>query len=560
MMEKKTSWGRGLGVSLLLCGGLASSCVDTDSALVDFGRGLDSPNDTVYSLLGIMNKVQAVADRTVILGELRGDLTAVTEAAETDLKELASFEAGPDNRYNAPEDYYAIIQNCNYFVANADTSLSLRGEKVFIREYAAVKAFRAWAYLQLATYYGKVPFYTRPLMTEEEADPGKLPWYDVKQICDYFIADLAPFVETDYPLGNAADLSQRFIPVRVLLGDLCLWAGRYREAAEYYHAYLTHPDEPRHPEAVMEASWGGANPEFEISSASGPTNPLAYIYMADEEYNGLVSYLNDVFESTEDNRYYFQATSSIAMAELSAAQKYVKVYNDPTTNLPDTVYGPEDPDFYPQGTLKGDLRLWAKVKTSKSTGEDGFAEDNQNLAMMDDNLTRVPFYRLSTVYLRLAEAYNRAGLPESAFAVLKYGLSELTAERYVSGAERARAGSLLTWNRNNFITRGMQGTVNTKGIHSYGCGETWADNLYAIPALATREDSVLYVEDLICDEMALEQGFEGCRFGDLQRIALRRDDTDFLARRVAGRGGKQNFDEELYGRLSDRNNWYLPLE
>ena len=47
--------------------------------------------------------------------------------------------------------------------------LSLRGEKVFIREYAAVKAFRAWTYLQLAIYYGKVPFFTEPLMTERSA-------------------------------------------------------------------------------------------------------------------------------------------------------------------------------------------------------------------------------------------------------------------------------------------------------------------------------------------------------------------------------------------------------
>ena len=68
------------------------------------------------------------------------------------------------------------------------------------------------------------------------------------------------------------------------------------------------------------------------------------------------------------------------------------------------------------------------------------------------------------------------------------------------------------------------------------------------------------MEDLICDEMALEQSFLGQRFGDLQRIALRRGDTDFLARKIAGRDGKGGFNTELYGRLSDRENWYLPLE
>ena len=83
-----------------------------------------------------------------------------------------------------------------------------------------------------------------------------------------------------------------------------------------------------------------------------------------------------------------------------------------------------------------------------------------------------------------------------------------------------------------------------------------------MPELPSEEDSILYVEDLICNEMALEGSFNftGQRFADLQRIALRRDDNSFLARKVAGRNGEDNFDTELYNRLLDRNNWYLPLE
>ena len=60
--------------------------------------------------------------------------------------------------------------------------------------------------------------------------------------------------------------------------------------------------------------------------------------------------------------------------------------------------------------------------------------------------------------------------------------------------------------------------------------------------------------------MALEQAFDGTRFGDLQRIALHRNDPTFLARKIANRNGKDAFDSELYSRLCDRNNWYLPLE
>lgn len=548
-------------------GAAITSCVDTDSSLVDFGPQLNSPNDTVYSLLGIMNKMQVVADRTIILGEMMGELSSVSETATTDLKELASFTATAGNRYNAPEDYYAVIQNCNYYIAHADTALSLRGEKVFIREYAAVKAFRAWTYLQLAIYYGRVPFFTEPLMTEAEADPSRYPFYDVKQVCEYFIPDLAPYVETDYPLtGNHSNI---FIPVRALLGDLCLWAGRYREAAQYYHDYLTNFDNPLAPGGNLECRWG--NYEFKSHTTSfSSIVDLVDIQMEASEYDGVVSRLGDILNSTENNRYYFEMTSSQALLELSQAQRYVMVYTDPTTNLRDTI-SPGENTVYSDSRELGDLRLCSNVRVSHMSSRDDYSEDYQTLVRFSLSSTEssfllyVPLYRLSSVYLRMAEAYNRAGLPESAFAILKYGLSNGTVSKYINAGERERAGDLLTWSQYNFITQDMSSTsttrVNTEGIHSYGCGESYADTLYVIPeGLATREDSILFVEDLICDEMALEQSFLGVRFGDLQRMALRRGDTDFLARKVAGRDGKDSFNAELYSRLSDRNNWYLPLE
>jgi hypothetical protein len=79
--------------------------------------------------------------------------------------------------------------------------------------------------------------------------------------------------------------------------------------------------------------------------------------------------------------------------------------------------------------------------------------------------------------------------------------------------------------------------------------------------LATRKDTIDYqiplVEDMIIDEMALEGSFEGYRFNDLMRVALRRGDNSYLADRVARRGGER--DETLYNLLMEDKNWYLPL-
>ena len=65
------------------------------------------------------------------------------------------------------------------------------------------------------------------------------------------------------------------------------------------------------------------------------------------------------------------------------------------------------------------------------------------------------------------------------------------------------------------------------------------------------------VEDLIIDEDALELAFEGCRFSDLARVAIRRGDNSFLAKRVAKRKG--TIDMEMYNMLLNQDSWYLPF-
>ncbi len=572
----------GLGVGLLLLFFIShfslftlSSCTEPESSLVEFyeDNNLNTPNDTVYSLLGIVNKIQKLADRTVILGEIRGDLTEVTENASNDLQQLANFTADANNAYNEVSDYYAVIQNCNFFLSRVDTMLTKRGEKVFAREYAAVKAFRAWTYLQLAIHYGSVPFVTQPILTEKEGDVNLYPKYDIQQIADYFITDLAPYVDTKTPeWGNMNSLpsTKLFIPVRVLLGDLCLWSGRYQEAAKYYHDYFTVLNNAR-PIGINRTMW--TDHEFTML-ASGYTSAfnrsgdetLSYILMETSEYNGIISLLPDVFNSTEDNNYYFQATSSGALKQLSRAQHYTMVYSDPSTQMIDTI-SPPDTLTYVNENMRGDLRLYS-VLSQRSSGTTNTnyssirqtnskfptsANSNRNSVTHQLILPTVTTYRLAPVYLRYAEALNRAGYPESAFAVLKWGINYITLERgYISAAEQARAGSLIQFSQYSFTRE------NTSGIHSRGCGDADADTTYIIPSLPTRNDSILYVENLLVDEMALEESFEGFRFADLQRIALHRNDPSFLANKVARRSG--TLDAALYQRLTDKKNWYLPLE
>ena len=60
-----------------ICGTMScSKMLETESDLVEFEEDhtLNHATDSVYSVMGIINKMQIIADRVVLLGEVRGDL------------------------------------------------------------------------------------------------------------------------------------------------------------------------------------------------------------------------------------------------------------------------------------------------------------------------------------------------------------------------------------------------------------------------------------------------------------------------------------------------------
>ena len=72
----------------------------------------------------------------------------------------------------------------------------------------------------------------------------------------------------------------------------------------------------------------------------------------------------------------------------------------------------------------------------------------------------IPIYRKSLIWLRLAEAINRAGYPEFAFAVLKDGINQYTlpevVEDYTTSAHLDEQGDTIwTWNRDSTRVTGF---------------------------------------------------------------------------------------------------------
>ena len=599
---------------LCVCCGLLSCSdffdQDPDHIIFAEENHLSNATDTIYSVTGILNKLQAIGDRTVLLGEVRGDLVDITSYANKDIRELAEFNISDDNAYNVPRDYYAVINNCNYFIEKVDTGMkNNRNEYLFMREYAAVKAIRAWTYLQLVLNYKEVPFVTEPILSKQDAEKD-YPKYNLQAICEYFINDLAPLTErwgNEFPRygtirGNDSRLF--YFPLNIVLGDLNLWLASetgskdtYREAAYRYYKYINerNGDNSAYPTGVNYYAWESGTSSWNsiygrssgsLSSEGYGTNSEIITMIAGDSIpaEGNYSELRNLFNSNVDNNYHVSIIPSQSMFNLSESQKFCCVETNGTT----AYYAPDNLTEH----RTGDLRLywyyswgWA---TNRSTGE------RMETSYIDKHTTQnIHIYRRYMLYLRMAEALNGAGYPRAAFQILSTGINNEIKDDYVYpyysesdsiwlsrldfDNERYEVCTALEFASSTAVQRAS----NTIGIHTHGSGWTPLNEYYKLPeapmpdpvdedgdgipdepVIITKDTPELiktqqeFVDSLLLNECGLELAFEGTRFYDIMRFALRQNNPEeFLANKVAARRG--DIDGTLKNRLLNRRNWYL---
>lgn len=567
------------GLLLLVLGTATVSCEDmftADNTLVTTEL---APQDTLFQMMGIIKRMQKLADRTVLLGEVRADLVDVDPLhASADIQELAANNVSAANVYNQPSDYYAVINSCNIYLAYVDSMRNSQGtRKYFEKEILAAKCFRAWCYLELLKIYGDVPYIRTPVLNSDNAEEivasGKKE--GMVTIVTDMINDLVNFraAENDELRQSYGDrtfngirYSQMVIPVRAMLAELYLWRGSYTgnqtdyiNAIRMYHDYFTFPGEEINT-GRAKANWSSRDSE-RPSTSDYNSNFLAasqcagVLPMETSQYYGTVSKLRGVFCSLDSNNYYPAVVASQRAKDISKAQDYCQFLVE-GGGLPEIYFREHDPNLYSEyKTMEGDLRLYSvsdgpdNVKDNSSNSHENSSYNNMyylnrkygTTTNGNSYLPFVPYFRNNILYLHFAEALNRAGFPETAFAILKYGLSyyTLTNRDIVSKDEFDRlslitsigftvqepkftdddlkkqtTGTAAIWSSDVFATYFIVpldqmnpqriiegGNYIQVGIHSFGSGDSEYNDRYFLDDEETKSGLKAYKEDLELEEV-----------------------------------------------------------
>lgn len=600
----------------LMAFGSLTSCSDmleTDSTRQGFDPSLSEKTDSIYYALGILQGMQELADMYVFQGEMRGDLVDTTHYTDNNLRKLADFTATTENKYDSAYVFYKIINNCNYYIAHRDTSLRTGSEYVALNEYAAIKAIRAWTYMQLARTYGEVPFYTEPLTQISQIDnvPDKK---DMAGIVSALAPDLEQYSGMVTPnFGNTAPANSSiipanlFIPIDVVLGDMYLETSQYEKAARSYITYLTQVSMGTHTAFVspysrranffvmdseLPSDWSNENNTISpatqwstIFTNAGSSDVITYIPMARNSRQGTTTMLPlafgyDFYSNTAGYTEEIQIVPSQAYLDLSNSTPYYYIAQASGSDM----VVKETANF-------GDLRYRGIIYER----EDAESE-KATVWITKYNSANVLLYRRTTVWLHLAEAFNRLGMPDAAFAILKDGINKSLIDpndgpAYIS--EDTRLALQTTYPLLSVANLAkFSENMSFYGVHSHGAGWTRDYNgvtyqrdispyqystvvgkkmdemaaKYGVAVGTTKQDTINAVEDILCDEYALEFAFEGSRFFDLCRLAGHKNNIsdqnniyglDFgnkwIARKLAFKGA---------ARVTETSNdwWYLPFK
>jgi starch-binding outer membrane protein, SusD/RagB family len=549
-------------------------------------------NDADAAIFGIIGKLITVMDRYVVLNELRGDLMDVTPNADKYLKEINNHAVSDANPWADPRPLFELILNCNDVMKNFNIMLSSNriNQANYGIRYSEVATVRSWAYLQLGIHYGSVPYVTDPLANIEDIDDAsKYPLITFDQLLDKLIAEVS-----NLPVLNPIQLvcpqkvvllvpegasliktidgysTQRmFINRHQLLGELYLWKGNYPLAARYLRMPLEYG-------TIVDATktdlFGNYMREYPSNNGNDKWSTTFTSTFDNDDKNSILT--NLPFDKS------FKPANPFVTLFSHAGKYQLRPSALAISNWDNQVRTDGSPIDINRGPNK-----------SYSTGPEPEVKKllgSFNPATPFATNGKIILGRAAGLMLHFAEAANRDGRDQLAFGFLNIGVKngifngppptptnvvnikqhfDTNPDYYFDGRQGSFPFFAGPWIR----MEGMRGHVSLQPVlvDSAKYYDMSNKGLWDKPVKAGQELGLaIATEDLLVNESALEMAYEGVRWPDLLRVAIRREKEQagsglaFIKAKIEAKfaaAGKP-VPEGVAKLGASVNNWYLPFK
>jgi hypothetical protein len=538
-------------------------------------------------VIGIYGKFLNVLDRYIILNELRADMADVTENADEYLIQLSTHSVTEDNPYADPRPFYEVILNCNDALKNFDIMLAERklDQSQYDQRYSDILALRCWLYFQMGIQYGTIPYITDPIENINDLDDESLyPRVDFNELLNTLITAMESLpYKRPYPTGSTLrttmdtySTEKIFINKYSLLGDLYLWRGDYTSAATAYREVHAIGLEPYEIPPVGEQYY-----EYYMLGYTGNINGGNWVNIFRNSFGERYSNYEIMWNIPYDKNFnpkspFIDLFTTSGKYLIKPSQYAINLWNAQSRNDNGTLPGTP-------GDRRGNGTSYKMVNGKPEINKYTYY---YNPLLPFETNSKIILYRGGTMFMRFAEAANLDGRHRIAGALINEGIRDnwdpapgAGQSRDVTNIQQTRDEITLQYEVAPYYFDARMGD-----FPQYRNG--WYRNVglrTRASSLNHRVDSVLYfnmtvrprtyidepgltlaVENFIIEESALELAFEGNRWGDLLRFALRRQATepDFLADKIGAKFDASGSPEAgaVKARLADPANWYLPFK
>ena len=573
--------------------------------------------DADAAIVGIYGKFMNLAKQYVIWNELRADLGDITINSDKYLRQISEHNVTADNPYIDPKPWYDVINNCNDALANFRIMLQNNILKVdeFNIRYSDIGAIRSWVYLQLGIHFGNIPYVTQPLVDVSDLkDASKFPKLPLNQLIDTLVlfTENLPY-QNSYPnnflsysttvstvtVVDGYPVSKFFINKDLLMGDLYLWQGQYDKSATRYKKLMDIQGNEGFPPANAGVQYYN---QYRLSNQAN----VAVSYSRTFDIQSLsYSGWREIFQSS--------FTSEIFRDEWIWVLPFDR--NFAPTNPFIDLFSPNGGRYLVRPSQQA-INYWNSQFTSftfsSSTGAspvygDRFPFDSRgnpftyrfingqpvvmkylydylDAAGASSSLNPLNILaeqgkwfleRAAGLHLHYAEAVNRsaaldAGATRSAkfklaYAIVNYGIPyhfDSIPGSSTTTRDATRWQQTFLPPPYDFDARGLEAPRYRNTWYRNGGVRGRAGLRLAVLPTTSAIDSVINIENMIIQEAALELAYEGRRWSDLLRVAIRRNDPSFLADKVFGKLSNSNLSAGAASTARSKllsKDWYFPF-